>query len=327
MDDSNVLVGECVCGHHYDEHTEKGLGCRHATALVASDFCSCKGYKYAPSARPAEQGTEESKEAVILRLTQWRNYRIDKAGVGFPNRIYVAEYEAKAAIEAAYDAVRAAAVSAPEPDVTWKCTNTDCEQCYPSASSPSVAKGEPPTCNCGSHPLAPMYHTPTCPKATAEQRKPAAQAGTMTEDEAFKWLAKQGSLSVADIPKLLVRFAAEQRRGLEQRVMELTSTIMRDAQDYGERIATLEQERDEARTEVAQLRQERDALKQRLADDYSAEAVRIERESRETAERRLREREGQIAKAVEQLEKGTLMSMSRQIMGYVERALAALRKE
>jgi len=57
------------------------------------------------------------------------------------------------------------------------------------------------------------------------------------------------------------------------------------------------------------------------------EIIKSEREARERAVSRLREREEQIAKAVEQLEKGTLMSMSRQIMGYVERALAALRKE
>ena len=31
--------------------------------------------------------------------------------------------------------------------------------------------GTPPTCTCGSHKLAPLYHGPDCPLATPEQRR------------------------------------------------------------------------------------------------------------------------------------------------------------
>jgi|SRR6266850_795793 len=46
-----------------------------------------------------------------------------------------------------------------------------------------------PECTCGSHPLAPLYHTPTCPKASAAQRKPAppAPAECQNCDEPKEW--------------------------------------------------------------------------------------------------------------------------------------------
>lgn len=124
---------------------------------------------------------------------------------------------------------------------------------------------EPDDCPCGGKVVKGTCDNSKCP----EHSSPPATAGTAREFRLANFASGAWSDSRAET-------YADQRAD---------DTIV----SLNRRLAEVLEAKVALATEVAQLRQERDALKQRLADDYSAEAVRIEREARERAEKALRE--------------------------------------
>ena len=132
---------------------------------------------------------------------------------------------------------------------------------------------EPDDCPCGGKVVKGTCDNSKCP----EHSSPPATAGTASRynEWLIDWL-KQDPTRKDTLNSERAEAYADQRAD---------DTIV----SLNRRLAEVLEAKVALATEVAQLRQELDALKQRLADDYSAEAVRMEREARERAEKALRE--------------------------------------